>query len=189
MSEQVGWSATNALRADLTLHYLKLDLTFHHRHTPRALIERIDGDVNALGNFFSQLMVRVLGSMLLLGSVLVVLWWEDSRVGWLLTAFVVISLLVLSRVRDVAVPHWTAARQISADLFGFLEERLSGTEDRRCVLRTVRRARLMGMTLWSVTTALFVAGNALADAFWSFVCLFICSLTGPHPPGPFLPLE
>lgn len=179
VSEQVGWSATNALRADLTLHCLKLDPTFHHQHTPGALIERIDGDVNALANFFSQFVVRVLGSILLLGGVLVVLWWEDWRVGGLLTAFVVLSLLVLSRVRDVAVPHWTAARQISAELFGFLEERLSGTEDLRSsgaeahtlrglaewmrrMLRTERRARLMGMTLWSVTTALFVAGNALA---------------------------
>ncbi|HEY0736640.1 MAG TPA: ABC transporter ATP-binding protein [Herpetosiphonaceae bacterium] len=179
LSEQIGWSATNALRSDLTLHCLKLDLPFHHQHTPGALIERIDGDVNALANFFSQFVVRVLGSMLLLGGVLIVLWWEDWRVGGLLTAFVVISLLLLSRVRDVAVPHWAAARQISADLFGFLEERLSGTEDLRSsgaeahtlrrlaewmrrVLLTERSARLMGMTLWSVTTALFVAGNALA---------------------------
>jgi hypothetical protein len=35
----------------------------------------------------------------------------------------------LQRLRDVAVPHWTAARQASAELFGFLEERLAGTED------------------------------------------------------------
>lgn len=179
VSEQVGWSATNALRADLALHCLKLDLTFHHQHTPGGLIERIDGDVNALANFFSQFVARVLGSILLLGGVLVVLWLEDWRVGGLLTAFVAISLLVLSRVRDIAVPQWTAARQISGDLFGFLEERLSGTEDLRSsgaeahtlrrlaewmrrVLRTERRARLMGMTLWSATTALFVVGNALA---------------------------
>ena len=78
MSEQVGWSATNALRADLTLHCLKLDLTVHHQHTPGALIERIDGDVNAPANFFSQFVVRALGSMLLLGGVLVVL--KDGQI-------------------------------------------------------------------------------------------------------------
>jgi ATP-binding cassette, subfamily B, bacterial len=179
LSEQLGWSATNALRADLTLHCLQLDLPFHHQHPPGVLIERIDGDVNALANFFSQFVLRVLGSMLLLGGVLAVLWWEDWRVGALLTAFVAISLLTLSRVRDLAVPYWSYARQASADLFGFLEERLAGTEDLRSsggeaqtlrrlgewmgrVLRSERRARLMGMVLWSSTSALFVVGNALA---------------------------
>jgi len=34
----------------------------------------------------------------------------------------------MNRLRSTAVPHWAAARQASADLFGFLEERLAGTE-------------------------------------------------------------
>src|SRR5687768_4068969 len=45
VSEQVAWTATNALRSDLTLHCLRLDLTFHKGRTPGELIERIDGDV------------------------------------------------------------------------------------------------------------------------------------------------
>src|SRR5215211_7441201 len=61
VGENVGWQATNALRADLTLHCLRLDMQFHQRRTPGELIERIDGDVTALANFFSQFVVRVLG--------------------------------------------------------------------------------------------------------------------------------
>jgi len=34
-------------------------------------------------------------------------------------------------VRRVAVPRWVASRQARAELFGFLEERLQGTEDIR----------------------------------------------------------
>src|SRR5690242_2154337 len=41
VSEIVAWSATNDLRADLALHCLRLDLTFHKAHTPGELIERI----------------------------------------------------------------------------------------------------------------------------------------------------
>ncbi len=77
LSESVGWTATNFLRADLAHHCLRLDLNFHKQHTPGEMIERIDGDVNALGNFFSQLMIRVFGNALLLLGVLVLMYLED----------------------------------------------------------------------------------------------------------------
>src|SRR4051812_31148701 len=43
VGERLAWIATNALRADLTLHCLRLDLSFHKARTPGELIERIDG--------------------------------------------------------------------------------------------------------------------------------------------------
>ena len=60
----VGWTATNAMREDLARHTLALDMSFHTARTPGELIERIDGDVTALSNFFSQFSVRVLGGVL-----------------------------------------------------------------------------------------------------------------------------
>jgi ATP-binding cassette subfamily B protein/ATP-binding cassette subfamily C protein len=62
----IGWNATNELRADVALHCLRLDMTFHNARTPGELIERIDADVTALSNFFSQFVIRVLGNLLLL---------------------------------------------------------------------------------------------------------------------------
>ena len=50
---RVGWTATNALRADLAKHCLSLDMSFHNDRTPGEMIERIDGDANELGGFFS----------------------------------------------------------------------------------------------------------------------------------------
>lgn len=58
-SENVGWTATNLLRADLALHCLRLDLPFHNARTPGEMIERVDGDVSQLSGFFSQLVIRV----------------------------------------------------------------------------------------------------------------------------------
>ena len=60
VGEDVSWTATNALRADLTQHCLRLDMDFHNARTPGELIERIDGDASELANFFSQLVLRVL---------------------------------------------------------------------------------------------------------------------------------
>ena len=45
LGENVAWTATNALRAELAEHAVHLDMRFHNDHTPGELIERIDGDV------------------------------------------------------------------------------------------------------------------------------------------------
>jgi ATP-binding cassette subfamily B protein len=131
VSENVAWTATNTLRAELADHCLRLDMSFHNVHTPGEMIERVDGDVTTLANFFSQFVVQVMGNALLLAGILALLFREDWRVGLVMTGFSVLALLTLARLRNIAVPHWVVERQASADLFGFLEERLAGTEDIR----------------------------------------------------------
>ena len=68
VAEQVGWRATNELRADLAEHVLHLDMGFHKGHTPGELIERIDGDVTTLSEFFASFVIRVLGNLVLVVS-------------------------------------------------------------------------------------------------------------------------
>ena len=131
VSEVVAWTATNALRVDLTDHCLRLDLSFHNARTPGEMIERVDGDINNLANFFSRFVVELLGNGLLLVGVLVMLWLENWLVGLGISTFVTISMVVMLKYRNVAVPHWAAEREASANFYGFLEERLAGTEDIR----------------------------------------------------------
>ncbi len=131
VSTNVGWTATNALRADLARHCLHLDMPFHNARTPGEMIDRLDGDITILSNFFSELVIQVIGNILLLIGVLVLLFQVDWRVGAALGAFVVVAALVLRRMRSFAVPQWVAARQASAESYGFIEERLAGTEDIR----------------------------------------------------------
>jgi ABC-type multidrug transport system fused ATPase/permease subunit len=180
-SERVGWRATNTLRADLALHCLQLDMPFHTTHTPGEMIERIDGDVTALANFFGQFVIQIVGNLLLLVGVLGVLFWEDWRVGAALAVFALITLLVLVRSRDLAVPAFQASRQADAELYGFLEERIAGSDDVRAngagtyMLRrfheqararffTARKAELLGAGMFGVTTSLFAFGYVVALA-------------------------
>ncbi len=104
---------------------------FHNDRSPGAMIERIDGDVTELANFFSQVILRVLANLLLLGGILFVLLLEDWRLGIGFSLYAVLGLAALNQVRDIAVPDQKARRQANADLFGFLEEQLAGTEDIR----------------------------------------------------------
>src|SRR5712692_5749680 len=112
ISQNVAWTATNRLRADLVAHCLGLDMAFHKAHTPGEFIERIDGDVNTLSNFFSQFVVHLLSNTVLLIGVLVLLFRVDWRVGLAATAFALVALLILIRIRSRAVPYWIADRQM-----------------------------------------------------------------------------
>ena len=131
LSERVGWAATNSLREDLTLHCQRLDMSFHNQNTPGQLIERIDGDVANLANFFSDFVFRIIGSLITLCGILSLLYWEDWRIGAPLTGYAAVGIICLFKMRSIAVPQWKAARQASAELFGFVEEQLAGTEDIR----------------------------------------------------------
>ena len=181
VAENVGWTATNLLRGDLALHCLKLDMAFHNARTPGELIERIDGDVTALANFFSRFVINVLGNALLLIGALALLFGVDWRVGLALTLFVALALAVMLRIRGIAQPSWIAVRQAEATFFGFLGEQLAGTEDIRSsgatayVLRRMAeqmrgwlhitwKASLAGYSMWITSLFIFALGNAVAFA-------------------------
>lgn len=131
VGENVAWTATNSLRAEMARHCLNLDMSYHNNVSPGELIERIDGDVAELSNFFSQLVVRVVGNLLLLFGILIALVLEDWRVGLAFSFFAALTLFALNAVRGIAIPYQKKFREAVADLFGYLEERLSGTEDIR----------------------------------------------------------
>ena len=131
LGESTAWTATNALRGELARHCLSLDLGFHNEHTPGELIERINGDITQMSAFFSQFVVTLFGNLLLLLGILGVLFWEDWRVGLAFTIFTVLALATLAAVRNYAVGDWKKKRQADADLVGFIEETLSGSEDLR----------------------------------------------------------
>ncbi len=131
ITENLGWGTTNDLRFELARYCLGLDMSFHTSHTPGEMIERLDGDVMALSNFFSRFILEVFGNGLLIVGILIVLAFDNWRITLALSIFVVVTVTILLRLANIAVPAWEAERQSSASLFSFLEERLAGTEDIR----------------------------------------------------------
>ena len=125
----IGWRATNRLRLDLTLHVLRLDMGFHNAHTPGELLERIDGDIERLANFFSQLFVQLVGALLLLIGLVLATWLEDWRFGLAVAGFSAFFLLTRVRLLYFLMPFWRVESEARAQLYGFLGERLSGIRD------------------------------------------------------------
>jgi ABC-type multidrug transport system fused ATPase/permease subunit len=185
-SETVAWTATNDLRLDLAQHTLNLDLAFHKAHTPGELVERVDGDVDALSRFFSQFVLQVVGNGLLVISVLIILWFEDWRAGLSLSLFSLLALGVLGFLQSLAVKPWRTYRQISAEFYGFIAEHIGGLEDIRAngavgyVMNrfytimgrwqlVFHKARFTSTLLWGCTIGLFTVGNAIALAIGAYL--------------------
>lgn len=177
--ETVAWTATNSLRYDLMRHCLGLDLSFYKSYTPGELLERVDGDVDAISRFFSQLVIYVVGNGILLLGILGILFKENILAGISLTLFSLFALALLLRFHRWAIAPWRNYRQMSAEFFGFIGEHLEGREDIRSNgavsyvmtrfyalfqrwLPIYQKARLTSTFLWGGTVAVFTLGNAIA---------------------------
>jgi ATP-binding cassette, subfamily B, bacterial len=181
LGADVGWSSTNLVRQDLAQHTMNLDMKFHNSRTAGEMIERIDGDVTALSDFFSQFSVRVFGGLLLLAGILVVLWFENLWIGLAMTLFVVLEFAVLYIAREYAVPATRLEREANAKLFGFIEERLAGIEDIRAngggahamyrftatmrdFYRNSMRAWMLRSVIWMSGYGMFIVGMTVTIA-------------------------
>ena len=186
IGEDLGWAATNKARIDLLRHVLHLDQTFHKARTSGELIERIDGDVVALATFFSSFVVNVFGNLLLLVGIVVVVARESLLAGVAFLVFALAALGVLTRIRTVAVREWERVREVSAQMYGFIGERLAGTEDIRSsgaewhVMNglvqhhrdwyATRKASIVkGTFLWTGTIATFAVGHGIAFAVGGYL--------------------
>ncbi|MCJ7551382.1 MAG: ABC transporter ATP-binding protein/permease [Anaerolineae bacterium] len=180
VTQDVRWRATNALRGDLAEHCLQLDMSFHNAHTPGSIISRIDGDVNVLSNFFSQLVLQLVGNAVLLSGIIMLLSIEDWRIGTVFLVFVGAVGLALAKSIALTAPLWKELLQVESEQYGFLEEYLGGTEDIRAngavvyVLRqlkglmrglylALRKALMTSMVLnFGFTEGMFSLGSILA---------------------------
>jgi ABC-type multidrug transport system fused ATPase/permease subunit len=176
-SARVSWRAGNRLRERLAAHALRLEQAWHGRHSPGQLIERIDGDVEAMAVFFAGMAVRIAGNVTLIGGMLVVAAVIDPWTGLVLTATAGAGTAVMVRLRLAAVEAREAEREVNAQLYGDLEERLGGLEDLRAngaggyaVHRLLghshrwwhaaRRASLRGDGAYAAAAVVFAVGSA-----------------------------
>jgi ATP-binding cassette, subfamily B, bacterial len=176
-SARVSWRAGNRLRERLATHALRLDQAWHGRHSPGQLIERIDGDVEAMAIFFAGMAVQIAGNVALILGMLVVATAIDPWTGLVLALTAAAGAAVMIRLRMAAVGAREAEREVNAQLYGDLEERLGGLEDLRAngagryavhrlhghsarSWRAARRASLRGDGAYAAAAIVFAIGTA-----------------------------
>ncbi|MCM3781806.1 ABC transporter ATP-binding protein/permease [Neobacillus mesonae] len=168
----VSWRATNRLRGDLLKHCLRLDMKFHNLKTPGEMIERVDGDVTAISNFFAMFIVQVVGSFVLLAGILGFMFTLNVPIALVMTAFTLLAVLFMVIIRNLGVNSSKTEREASAILFGLIEERIAGIEDvqanghvpyvmnrfhrlMRAVFLKGRKAWMLRVIPWNTTVILF----------------------------------
>ncbi|WP_433753388.1 ABC transporter ATP-binding protein [Paenibacillus amylolyticus] len=172
LGNDVAWRATNQLRGDLLKHCLRLDMRFHNVKTPGEMIERVDGDVTSISNFFAMFIVQVIGSFVLLAGILGFMFSVNVPIALVMTVFTLLSILFMVFIRNLGVDSSKNERAASASLFGLIEERIAGIEDvqanghvpyvmnrfyrtMRTVFRKGRKAWLIRVIPWNTTVVLF----------------------------------
>ena len=177
LSARVSWRTGNRLRERLAAHALRLEQAWHGRHSPGQLIERIDGDVEAMAIFFAGMAVQIAGNVALILGMLVVATAIDPWTGIVLGVTAVAGAAIMIRLRVAAVGPREAEREVNAQLYGDLEERLGGLEDLRAngagpyavhrlqthsarSWRAARHASLRGDGAYAAAAVVFAVGTA-----------------------------
>ena len=173
LASRAAWDGTNRLREAVADHTLRLDLDFHARRTPGEMIERVDGDVEALGDFLVAFLLEIVGSGLLLLGTLVIVAAEDLRLGAALLVYVALMAGLVASTHKRNVPPLVRFREAMARHMGRIEEQLAAVEDLRAAgageyslrrydasagevyttLRRADRAKVALIALVSITSA------------------------------------
>ncbi|PZT52968.1 ABC transporter ATP-binding protein [Paenibacillus silvae] len=173
LGNDVAWRATNRMRGDLLKHCLRLDMRFHNVKTPGEMIERVDGDVTSISNFFAMFIVQVIGSFVLLAGILGFMFSINVPIAIVMTVFTLLSILFMVIIRNLGVESSKNERAASASLFSLIEERIAGIEDVQAnghvpyvmnrfyrTMRTVflkgRKAWMLRVVPWNTTVFMFI---------------------------------
>ncbi|OPA77567.1 ABC transporter [Paenibacillus selenitireducens] len=172
LGNDISWRATNRLRGDLLKHCLRLDMRFHNLKMPGEMIERVDGDVTSISNFFAMFIVQVIGSFVLLAGILGFMFTVNLPIAIVMTVFTLVSIMFMVFIRNLGVNSSKKEREASASLFGLIEERIAGIEDvqangnvpyvmnrfhrmMRAVFLKGRKAWMLRVVPWNTTVILF----------------------------------
>ncbi len=186
LSQCIGWKATNKLRLDLVRHCLGLDMTYFKEHHSGEIVERIDGDVTALFNFFSKLLVSLMNNAFLMIGIIVLMTIENLWIGIAFIVFLILSFLIIFKTQGEAVDNFKNNREIIAKFYGFLGEHIGSTEDIRSSgatkfvmnrfysmlqqwLPLKLRANLSGYKIWITLEGIFGIGHVMIFALGGYL--------------------
>lgn len=179
LSQKIGWISTNELRMDLLDKTLGLDMSFHKKYKQGELIERIDGDVSSLFNFFSKLLPDFFTSVVLIAGILFMIFKEGVYIGIGISIFVILALFIFLRIQKKAVPVWEDNRQLNSEHYGLLGEAIDSREDIRTsgaieyfiylyhkflkrLYKVFLKSELMFYKMVATSIVMFSVGGALA---------------------------
>ncbi len=87
LSEATGWKMCDYLREDMFRHIFSYSVSRHKAAKAGFFLERIEGDINILVGFFSNMFIDIFSSLLMVVGILIVFFQKSVAMGAAFTAF------------------------------------------------------------------------------------------------------
>lgn len=118
LSEKLGWKFCDYLRKDIFRIIFVSSVSLHKKTKAGEFLERIEGDINILVGFFSSMFVDIIGSILMVGGILVVFCFKSSLLG--IIFFVISGMIVILFVKtqNGIANLWSHARAAETQVLG-----------------------------------------------------------------------
>ncbi|MCZ6726652.1 MAG: ABC transporter ATP-binding protein [Acidobacteria bacterium] len=124
--QMMGQRIMADLREEIFAHLQRLSIAYFDRHPIGRLVTRVTNDVDALNELFTAGLVSIFGDVVLLGGIVLALFWLDWRLA--LATFAILPLLlglsIWFKVR--ARQTYRRVRLKLARINSFLQEHLTG---------------------------------------------------------------
>jgi ATP-binding cassette subfamily B protein len=147
------------MRRAMFEHLQKVSLAFMDRSHVGRIMSRLQGDVNALQEFF-ETSITAVGDLALLVGITVVLFVMEWRLGALTLVLVPVLIVVRALWLPKAQAAFSRARETSSIVNGALAENIAG-------VRVVQGLRREGLNLQEFTTKVVDNFRAQKAASWS----------------------
>lgn len=133
LTQNIGWKSTNQLRIDLSEHCLNLDMKFHKNFTPGQLVERVDGDISVLFQFFTTFITSILKSVILIVVLISYMAYISPKYAIIYVVYLSLAYLYnivfakkINKVSEIS-------RQEESNLYGLIGEHITSVEDIRAL--------------------------------------------------------
>jgi ATP-binding cassette subfamily B multidrug efflux pump len=126
--EIIGQKVMLALRTRLFNHILRMSISFFDRNPAGRLMARVESDTEALRMMFTNTVVAIIGSVLLITGMFI--WMSVVSLRLMLVVAVIIPVVTVALYfyHRVTTPRWLEIRKRMADVTASLTEFIQGME-------------------------------------------------------------
>ncbi|SES98076.1 ABC transporter ATP-binding protein [Anaerobranca gottschalkii] len=156
------------IRQELFAHIQKLSFSFFDNRPVGKILARIIGDVDSLGDLFTNSVTSLIPDAITLIAVMGIMLYMNWQLGLLAIAMLPVLALVLFYIQIYGRKRWQDYRKKRSNLSAYLHEDYSGIRVVQSFNRQKKTERVFS-DLGKNLTDSFISGVRLSDAFWPVV--------------------
>lgn len=156
------------IRQELFTHIQKLSFSFFDSRPVGKILARIIGDVNSLGDLFTNSITSLIPDAITLLAVVGIMLYMNWQLGLMAIAMLPVLALAMSYIQITCRKRWQDYRKKRSNLSAYIHEDYSGIRVVQSFNRQKKTERVFSDLSKNVTDT-FIRAVKLADAFWPVV--------------------